>query len=104
MEQYFTGLSEDKQRLINSTKLLVYECEGTETEIKKIGSEQINILWRAVERPRNCATPFIRDHLSTLAKEELFSNSQNANILKWSARVSGSVNRQDFLACAAMGE
>jgi hypothetical protein len=35
----------------------------------------------------------------TLAKEE-FSNSQNANIQKWSAYVSGTVNRQDFLKTA----
>src|SRR5690606_32221487 len=32
----------------------------------------------------------------TLGKEE-FSNSQNANIQKWSAYVSGSANRQEFL-------
>jgi hypothetical protein len=32
----------------------------------------------------------------TLAKAE-FSNSQNANIQKWSAYVKGSVNRQEFL-------
>ena len=35
----------------------------------------------------------------TLAKAE-FSNSQNANIQKWSAYVSGSANRQEFLECA----
>ena len=35
----------------------------------------------------------------TLGKAE-FSNSQNANIQKWSAYVSGSANRQDFLECA----
>jgi 5-methylcytosine-specific restriction endonuclease McrA len=35
----------------------------------------------------------------TLAKEE-FSNSQNANIQKWSAYVSWSANRQEFLECA----
>jgi hypothetical protein len=35
----------------------------------------------------------------TLAKAE-FSNSQNANIQKWSAFVRGSANRQDFLARA----
>ncbi|WP_237027463.1 HNH endonuclease [Mannheimia haemolytica] len=35
----------------------------------------------------------------TLAKAE-FSNSQNANVQKWSAFVKGSVIRQDFLACA----
>ena len=35
----------------------------------------------------------------TLCKEE-FSNTQNANIQKWSAYISGSVDRQDFLECA----
>src|SRR6185503_17680879 len=35
----------------------------------------------------------------TLAKEE-FSNSQNANTLKWSAYIKGSANRQDFLQSA----
>ena len=35
----------------------------------------------------------------TLGKAE-FSNSQNSNIQKWSAYVSGSVNRQAFLECA----
>ena len=35
----------------------------------------------------------------TLGKAE-FSNSQNSNIQKWSAYISGSVNRQDFFECA----
>ena len=35
----------------------------------------------------------------TLAKAE-FSNSQNANIQKWSAYIKGSVNRQEFLEMA----
>ena len=35
MEQYFNGIASDKQTKILDTKLLVYECEGTETEIKQ---------------------------------------------------------------------
>ena len=35
MEQYFSGLAKDKQELILNTKLLIYECEGTESEIKE---------------------------------------------------------------------
>jgi hypothetical protein len=35
MEQYFLGLASDKQKIILESKLLVYECEGTETEIKE---------------------------------------------------------------------
>ena len=33
MEQYFSGLPRDKQRKILDTKLLIYECEGEESEI-----------------------------------------------------------------------
>ena len=94
MEQYFSGIASDKQELILKAELLIYECEGTETEIKNwfrtinivgvpLNSQEIN---NAV-----FSGPFV-----TLAKEE-FSNSQNANIQKWSAYVSGSANRQEFL-------
>jgi 5-methylcytosine-specific restriction endonuclease McrA len=94
MEQYFSGIAKDKQDKINNTKLLIYECEGSESEIKE-WFKTINIagvplndqeLLNAVY-----SGPFV-----TLCKEE-FSNSQNANIQKWSAYISGSVNRQDYL-------
>jgi len=93
MEQYFSGIAADKQTKILETKLLIYECEGTESEIKE-WFRTINIagiplndqeLLNAVY-----SGPFV-----TLSKAE-FSNSQNANIQKWSAYISGSVNRQDF--------
>src|ERR1039458_108714 len=35
MEQYFTGIAADKQKKIWETKLLIYECEGDESEIKE---------------------------------------------------------------------
>ena len=35
MEQYFSGIATDKQTKILETKLLIYECEGTESEIKE---------------------------------------------------------------------
>ena len=35
MEQYFRGLAKDKQEKINNTKLLIYVCEGSESEIKE---------------------------------------------------------------------
>lgn len=35
MEQYFSGIAADKQQLILETKLLIYVCEGTESEIKE---------------------------------------------------------------------
>lgn len=97
MEQYFDGLNQHIQNQILDTHLLIYECAGTETEIKE-WFKIINIkgiplndqeLLNAVY-----SGPFV-----TLAKEE-FSNSQNANIQKWCAYVSGTVNRQDYLKTA----
>ncbi len=93
-EQYFDGLAQDKHDKIMNSEILVYECEGTESEIKE-WFKTINIagvplndqeLLNAVY-----SGPFV-----TLAKEE-FSNSQNSNIQKWGAYVSGSVDRQDYL-------
>jgi hypothetical protein len=93
----FSTMPADQQKKIRESKLLIYECEGTETEIKE-WFKTINIagvplndqeLLNAVY-----SGPFV-----TKAKEE-FSNSQNANIQKWSAYIRGSANRQDFLATA----
>jgi len=94
MEQYFSGIARDKQELIMETKLLIYECEGTETEIKE-WFRTINIAGVPLNNQELLnavySGPFV-----TLGKEE-FSNSQNAHIQKWSAYISGSVNRQEFL-------
>jgi len=97
MEQYFGGMAKDKQNKILKTTLLIYECEGTETEIKE-WFRTINIAGVPLNNQELLnavySGPFV-----TLGKEE-FSNSQNANIQKWSAYVPGSANRQAFLACA----
>ncbi|MFA5127559.1 MAG: DUF262 domain-containing protein [Patescibacteria group bacterium] len=97
MEQYFGGMAKDKKAKIMETKLLIYECEGTESQIKE-WFKTINIAGVPLNNQELLnavySGPFV-----TLGKEE-FSNSQNANIQKWSAYVSGSANRQDFLECA----
>src|SRR3989344_4267946 len=94
MEQYFGGMAKDKQNKILETKLLIYECEGTESQIKE-WFRTINIAGVPLNNQELLnavySGPFV-----TRAKEE-FSNSQNANIQKWSAYVSGSANRQEFL-------
>jgi len=93
MEQYFSGLAADKQQIILDSTLLVYECEGTETEIKE-WFQTINIAGVPLNNQELLnavySGPFV-----TLGKEE-FSNSQNANIQKWGAYISGSVIRQEF--------
>jgi len=93
----FESLPADQQARIRESKLLIYECEGTETEIKQ-WFETINIAGvpLSAQELLNAiySGPFV-----TLAKAE-FSNTQNANIQKWSAYIRGSANRQDYLACA----
>lgn len=93
MPQYFSAMSTDKKKLIENTQILVYECEGTESEIKNwfktinISGVPLNMqeLLNAVY-----SGPFV-----TAGKRE-FSNSQNANTDKWSAFIIGTATRQDF--------
>ena len=97
MPQIFGNMAKDKQNKILETKLLIYECEGTESQIKE-WFKTINIAGVPLNNQELLnavySGPFV-----TRAKEE-FSNSQNSNIQKWSAYVSGSANRQEFLECA----
>lgn len=90
----FDSLPADQQARILDSKLLIYECEGTESEIKQ-WFETVNIAGVPLNSQELLnaiySGPFV-----TRAKGE-FSNSQNANIQKWSAYVMGSANRQQFL-------
>ncbi len=97
MQQYFSGLSIDKQEKILNSEILVYECEGEESEIKEwfrtintVGvplneQELLNAVYSG---------PFV-----TAGKEQ-FSNSLNANVAKWSTYINGTTVRQDFWATA----
>jgi len=97
-EQLFSSLAADKQaKIMDGSELLIYHCKGEESEIKE-WFKTINISGIPLNEQEMLnaiySGPFV-----TLAKAE-FSNSSNANVQKWSAYVSGSVNRQDFLATA----
>ena len=94
MEQFFSGIAEDKQKKILETKLLIYECEGEESEIKE-WFKTINIAGVPLNN-QELLNAIYSGEFVTLAKEE-FSNTQNANIQKWSAYIKGSANRQEFL-------
>ena len=94
IEQYFSGIANDKQKQILDTKILIYECEGTESEIKE-WFRTINIAGVPLNDQELLNAVFSGPFV-TRCKEE-FSNTQNSNIQKWSAYVSGSVNRQQFL-------
>lgn len=97
MEQYFTGLSADKQEKILKSKLLIYECEGTETEIKE-WFKTINISGVPLNM-QELRNAIYSGEFVTLAKEE-FSNSQNSQNQKRGAYIKGVVNRQDYLETA----
>jgi len=99
LEQYFSGLAEDKRKMILGTTLLIYECEGSESEIKD-WFKTINIAGEPL-KPQELLNSVYSGPFVTLAKEE-FSNSQNANIQKWSAYIKGSAIRQDYLECALL--
>lgn len=96
-ERRFIGLPEDQKEKILKTTLTIYICEGTETEIKE-WFKTINIAGIPLNEQELSnaihSGPFV-----TKAKEE-FSNSQNANVQKWSAYIKGSADRQDFLRTA----
>jgi hypothetical protein len=95
--QYFSGLPKDKQEKILNSELLVYECEGTESEIKE-WFKTINISGVPLNE-QELLNAVYSGKFVTAGKAE-FSNSQNANVQKWSAFVRGAVNRQDYWARA----
>ena len=94
MEQYFSGLSIDKQTKILNYELLVYICEGTESQIKE-WFRTVNIEGVPLNS-QELLNAVYSGSFVTRARSE-FSNSQNANIQKWSAYIRGSANRQEFL-------
>ena len=96
-EQTFGSLPKDAKDLILDSDLLVYECAGTESEIKE-WFRTINIAGMPLTTQELLnaiySGPFV-----TAAKAE-FSNSNNANMQKWSSYVKGDPKRQEILEVA----
>lgn len=96
-EQTFSSLSKTQQQKILQTKLDIYECDGSEDEIKQ-WFETINIAGVPLNKQELLnaiySGPFI-----TAAKKE-YSNSNNANLQKWQSYVKGDPKRQGILAVA----
>lgn len=97
LPHYFGSMPEDQERKIRETKLTIYICEGKESEIKE-WFKTINIAGIPLKH-QEIANAVYSGPFVTKAKEE-FSNSNNANIQKWSAYIKGNVSRQDFLRVA----
>lgn len=96
-EQTFSSLPPEDQNQLKASELLVYECQGTEKEIKE-WFQTINISGVPLNEQELLnaiySGPFI-----TKAKAE-FSNSNNANMQKWSSYIKGDPKRQEILGVA----
>lgn len=97
-EQTFSSLPPEQQKTILDSELLVYECAGTEAEIKE-WFQTINIAGIPLNAQELLnaiySGPFV-----TKAKAE-FSNSANANLQKWNAYIKkANPKRQEVLAIA----
>lgn len=96
-EQTFSSLPLEDQEMLRKSPLLVYECQGTESEIKE-WFQTINIAGVPLNKQELLNSiysgPFV-----TKAKAE-YSNSKNANMQKWSSYVKGDPKRQEVLAVA----
>jgi hypothetical protein len=96
-EQTFSSLPKEVQGHLLASELLVYECTGTEAEIKE-WFKTINIAGVPLNNQELLnaiySGPFV-----TAAKAE-FSNSNNANQQKWAAYVKGDPKRQEVLEVA----
>lgn len=96
-EQTFSSLPPEEQQSIRESELLVYHCQGTEKEIKE-WFRTINIAGLPLN-PQEMLNAIYSGPFVTAAKAE-FSNSQNANMQKWSWYVKGDPRRQEVLAVA----
>jgi hypothetical protein len=96
-EQTFSSLPIEDQNLLKESTLLVYECQGTEKEIKE-WFQTVNIAGVPLNNQELLnaiySGPFV-----TKAKAE-FSNSNNANMQKWSSYIKGNPKRQEILEVA----
>lgn len=97
LPQSIGSIAKEKREKFLSTELLIYECEGTEAEIKEwfrtinIAGIPLNVqeLLNAVY-----SGPFVT------AAKAVFSNTQNSKMQMWGAYISGSANRQEIFATA----
>lgn len=97
VQQYFDGLAKDQQELILNVQILVYECSGTETEIKQ-WFKTINIVGVPLNE-QELLNAIYSGPFATAGKAE-FSNTKNSNVQKWGAYVKGPADRQKFWECA----
>ena len=97
--QNIDSIAADIREKIEQTKLLVYICEGTETEIRE-WFEIINYPGIPLNEQEKRNATYFGTFVNNA--KAIFSNSQDSNVQKWSAYISGNVKRQDFLQTALL--
>jgi hypothetical protein len=93
-EQVFSSLPADDRQKILESELLVYECLGTETEIKE-WFQTVNIAGVPLNKQELLNAIYSGPFVSK-AKAE-YSNSTNANMQKWRSYIKGDPKRQEIL-------
>lgn len=93
----FGALAEDQQRKILETPLLIYVCEGTESEIRE-WFQTINIAGVPLNEQELLNAVYSGPFVTEARK--VFSNSGNTSVQQWEHYIKGNVRRQDFLATA----
>ncbi len=97
LPQSIGSIAKEKREMFLATKLLIYECEGTEAEIKE-WFRTINIAGVPLNTQELLNAVYSGPFVT--AAKGVFSNTQNSKMQMWQAYVSGAANRQDFLATA----
>ena len=97
LPQSIGSIAKEKREKFLDTKLLIYECEGTETEIKE-WFRTINIAGVPLNAQELLNSVYSGPFVT--AAKGVFSNTQNSKMQMWQAYVSGVANRQEILATA----
>lgn len=97
LPQSIGSIAKEKREKFLDTKLLIYECEGTETEIKE-WFRTINIAGVPLNAQELLNSVYSGPFVT--AAKGVFSNTQNSKMQMWQAYVSGIANRQEILATA----
>lgn len=97
LPQSIGSIAKEKREKFLATELLIYECEGTEAEIKE-WFRTINIAGIPLNTQELLNAVYSGPFVT--AAKGVFSNTQNSKMQMWQAYVSGAANRQDFLATA----
>lgn len=97
LPQSIGSIAKEKREKFLATKLLIYECEGTEAEIKE-WFRTINIAGIPLNAQELLNAVYSGPFVT--AAKSVFSNTQNSKMQMWQAYISGAANRQDILATA----